>query len=550
MIRVNNVTLSFGKRVLFDEVNLSFTKGNCYGVIGANGAGKSTFLKILASDIEPSKGSIEITPGERMAVLNQNHFAFDDHTALHTVLMGHQKMWKVMQERDAIYAKADFTEEDGIRAGELEGEFGEMGGYTAESDAAALLSDLGVRESLQGTLMRELPGALKVRVLLAQALFGNPDILILDEPTNDLDVETINWLENFLADYENIVIVVSHDRHFLDAVCTHVADVDRQKIKIFTGNYSFWYESSQLMARQLSDKNKKTEDKRAALLEFIARFSANASKSKQATSRKKALEKLTIEEIEPSNRRYPGIIFKQLREVGNQILNIEKLAKKAEDGRWLFSNVTFSVNKGDKIAFVSKDHLALATFFNVINGLTPADNGKFEWGTTVTKAYLPNDNSEYFTGQQINLMDWLRQFVPPHVTDVDEPFLRGFLGKMLFSGDEVLKNTNVLSGGEKVRCMISRMMLQDPNVVILDEPTNHLDLESIQSFNESMSNFKGIVLLTSHDHTFLQTVANRVIELTPSGIIDRLMSFDEFLDDARVKQMREEMYPQEALARV
>jgi len=549
MIRVNNVTLSFGKRVLFDEVNLSFTKGNCYGVIGANGAGKSTFLKILAGDIDPTKGSIEITPGERMAVLNQNHFAFDDHTALHTVLMGHTRMWNVMQERDAIYAKVDFTEEDGVRAGELEGEFGEMGGYTAESDAAALLSDLGVRESVQGTLMRELPGALKVRVLLAQALFGNPDILILDEPTNDLDVETIDWLENFLADYENIVIVVSHDRHFLDAVCTHVADVDRQKIKIFTGNYTFWYESSQLMARQLSDKNKKTEDKRAALLEFIARFSANASKSKQATSRKKALEKLTIEEIEPSNRRYPGIIFKQLREVGNQILNIEKLGKKAEDGRWLFSNVTFSVNKGDKIAFVSKDHLALATFFNVINGLTAADTGKFEWGTTVTKAYLPNDNSEYFTGEQINLMDWLRQFVPPHVTDVDEPFLRGFLGKMLFSGDEVLKNTHVLSGGEKVRCMISRMMLQDPNVVILDEPTNHLDLESIQAFNESTSNFKGIVLLTSHDHTFLQTVANRVIELTPSGIIDRLMSFDEYLEDARVKQLREEMYPREALAK-
>jgi ATPase subunit of ABC transporter with duplicated ATPase domains len=548
MIRVNNVTLSFGKRVLFDEVNLSFTKGNCYGVIGANGAGKSTFLKILAGDIDATKGSIEITPGERMAVLNQNHFAFDDHTALHTVLMGHKRMWSVMQERDAIYAKTDFTEEDGIRAGELEGEFGEMGGYTAESDAAALLSDLGVRESFHGTLMRELPGAIKVRVLLAQALFGNPDILILDEPTNDLDVETIDWLENFLAGYENIVIVVSHDRHFLDAVCTHVADVDRQKIKIFTGNYTFWYESSQLMARQMSDKNKKTEDKRAALLEFIARFSANASKSKQATSRKKALEKLTIDEIEPSNRRYPGIIFKQLREVGNQILNIEKLGKKAEDGRWLFSNVTFSVSKGDKIAFVSKDHLALATFFNVIDGLTTPDSGKFEWGTTVTKAYLPNDNSEYFTGEQINLMDWLRQFVPPHVTDVDEPFLRGFLGKMLFSGDEVLKNTHVLSGGEKVRCMISRMMLQDPNVVILDEPTNHLDLESIQAFNESASNFKGIVLLTSHDHTFLQTVANRVIELTPTGIIDRLMTFDEFLEDARVKQLREEMYAREALA--
>ena len=549
MVRVNNVTLSFGKRVLFDEVNLTFTKGNCYGVIGANGAGKSTFLKILAGEIDATKGNIEITPGERMAVLNQNHFAFDDSTVLHTVLKGHQKMWAIMEERDAIYTKADFSEEDGIRAGELEGEFGEMGGYTAESDAAALLSDLGVKEAMHGTLMKELPGVLKVRVLLAQALFGNPDILILDEPTNDLDVETINWLENFLADYENIVIVVSHDRHFLDAVCTHVADVDRQKIKIFTGNYTFWYESSQLMARQLSDKNKKTEDKRAALMEFIARFSANASKSKQATSRKKALEKLTLQEIEPSNSRYPGIIFKQLREVGNQILNIEKLAKKAEDGRWLFNNVSFSVNKGDKIAFVSRDHLALTSFFDIINGELAADGGKIEWGTTVTKAYLPNDNSEYFEGQHVNLMDWLRQFVPPHVSDVDEPFLRGFLGKMLFSGDEVLKNTNVLSGGEKVRCMISRMMLQDPNVVILDEPTNHLDLESIQSFNESMSNFKGIVLLTSHDHTFLQTVANRVIELTPGGIIDRLMSFDEYLEDARVKQLREEMYPREALVK-
>jgi ATPase subunit of ABC transporter with duplicated ATPase domains len=550
MIRVNNVTLSFGKRVLFDEVNLTFSKGNCYGVIGANGAGKSTFLKILSGEIDPTRGSIEIAPGQRMAVLNQNHFAFDENTVLHTVLMGHKHMWEVMQERDAIYAKENFTEEDGIRAGELEGEFGEMGGYTAESDAAALLSDLGVKESLHGVLMKELAGALKVRVLLAQALFGNPDILILDEPTNDLDVETINWLENFLADYENIVIVVSHDRHFLDAVCTHVADVDRQKIKIFTGNYTFWYESSQLMARQLSDKNKKTEDKRAALLEFIARFSANASKSKQATSRKKALEKLTIEEIEPSNRRYPGIIFKQQREVGNQILNIEKLSKKAEDGRTLFSNVSFSVNKGDKIAFVSRDHLALTSFFNIIDGDMSADGGKLEWGTTVTKAYLPNDNSAFFSGKDINLMDWLRQYVPPHVTDVDEPFLRGFLGKMLFSGDEVLKKTAVLSGGEKVRCMISRMMLQDPNVVILDEPTNHLDLESIQSFNESMSNFKGIVLLTSHDHTFLQTVANRVIELTPGGIIDRLMSFDEYLADLRVKQLREELYPRESLVKV
>lgn len=542
MLRVNHVTLSFGKRVLFDEVNLTFTSGNCYGVIGANGAGKSTFLKILAGEIEPTKGSVEIAPGQRMAVLNQNHFAFDEYPVLHTVLMGHQKMWKTMLERDAIYAKPDFSEADGIRAGELEAEFGEMGGYTAESDAAALLSDLGVGESFHAILMKDLAGVLKVRVLLAQALFGNPDILILDEPTNDLDVETINWLENFLAGYENIVIVVSHDRHFLDAVCTHVADVDRQKIKIFTGNYTFWYESSQLMARQLGDKNKKMEDKRAALLEFIARFSANASKSKQATSRKKALEKLVIEEIEPSNRRYPGIIFKQLREVGNQILNADRLSRTAEDGRRLFSHCSFSVSKGDKIAFVSRDHLALTSFFDIINGAQSADGGKYEWGSTVTKAYLPNDNSAFFQDKDINLMDWLRQFVPPHVTDVDEPFLRGFLGKMLFSGDEVLKKVSVLSGGEKVRCMLSRMMLQDPNVVILDEPTNHLDLESIQAFNESMSNFKGIVLLTSHDHTFLQTVANRVIELTPGGIIDRLMSFDEYLEDARVRQLREELY--------
>ncbi len=542
MITVNNVSLSFGKRVLFDEVNLSFSKGNCYGVIGANGAGKSTFLKILSGEIDPSKGTIDITPGERMAVLQQNHFAFDEHTALQTVMMGHQKLWQVMQERDTIYAKEDFTEADGMRAGELEGEFGEMGGYTAESDAGTLLGELGVGEEYHQAFMKEIPGAMKVRILLAQALFGNPDILILDEPTNDLDVETISWLENFLADYENIVIVVSHDRHFLDSVCTHVADVDRQKIKIYTGNYTFWYESSQLAARQLSDKNKKMEDKRKDLLEFIARFSANASKSKQATSRKKALEKLVIEDIEPSNRRYPGIIFKQDREVGNQVLNVEKLFKKADDGRVLFSDVSFSVNKGDKIAFFSKDHLALTSFFEIINGKMQADKGKYEWGTTITKAYLPNDNAPYFEQKDINLMDWLRQFVPPNVTDVDEPFLRGFLGKMLFSGDEILKKTSVLSGGEKVRCMISRMMIQNPNLVILDEPTNHLDLESIQSFNESMVNFKGVVLLTSHDHTFMETVANRVIELTPKGIIDRLTTFDEYLEDDRVKQLRETMY--------
>jgi ATPase components of ABC transporters with duplicated ATPase domains len=536
MITVNNVTLSFGKRVLFDEVNLSFSKGNCYGVIGANGAGKSTFLKILSGEIEPNKGTVEITPGERMAVLKQNHFEFDNNTVLHTVLMGHKKLWEVMHERDAIYAKADFTEEDGIRAGELEAEFGEMGGYTAESDAASLLSELGVKEDIHQSLMKDISGALKVRVLLAQALFGNPDILILDEPTNNLDVVTISWLENFLAEYENIVIVVSHDRHFLDAVCTHVADVDRQKIKIYTGNYTFWYESSQLAARQLSDKNKKMEEKRKDLMDFIARFSANASKSKQATSRKKALEKLVIEEITPSNRKYPGIIFKQQREVGNQILNVEKLAKSI-DGRVLFSNVNFTVNKNDKIAVVADDQMAITAFFEIINGEMQADEGKYEWGSTITKAYLPNDNSKYFTGD-LNLMDWLRQFVPPHVTDVDEPFLRGFLGKMLFSGDEIMKKTYVLSGGEKVRCMISRMMLQDPNLVILDEPTNHLDLESIQAFNESMTNFKGVVLLSSHDHTFLQTVANRIIELTPNGVIDKLMSFDEYLEEKQARKMQ------------
>lgn len=539
MISVNNVTLSFGKRVLFDEVNLSFTKGNCYGVIGANGAGKSTFLKILAGELEPNKGTVDISPGERMAVLKQNQFEFDEFTVLNTVLMGHKNLWKTMHERDAIYAKPDFTEEDGMKAGELEAEFGEMGGYTAESDAASLLSELGVEEALQQSLMKDISGALKVRVLLAQALFGNPDVLILDEPTNNLDVTTISWLENVLADYENIVIVVSHDRHFLDAICTHVADVDRQKIKIYTGNYTFWYESSQLAARQMGDKNKKTEDKRKDLLEFIARFSANASKSRQATARKKALEKLVIEDITPSNRKYPGIVFKQLREVGNQILNVEKLSK-SFDGKPLFSNVSFTVNKGDKIAIVADDQMAVTAFFEIINGEATADKGKYEWGTTVSKAYLPNDNTKYFT-DNLSLMDWLRQYVPPHITDVDEPFLRGFLGKMLFSGDETLKKTGVLSGGEKVRCMISRMILQDPNVVILDEPTNHLDLESIQSFNESMENFKGIVLLSSHDHTFLQTVANRIIELTSNGAVDKLMTFDEYLEDKKARRSKGEL---------
>lgn len=540
MISARNITLAYGKRVLFDEVNINFVKGNCYGVIGANGAGKSTFLKILSGEIEPNKGTVEITPGERMAVLKQNQFEFDNCTVLNTVLMGHKRLWDVMHERDAIYAKADFTEEDGMKAGELEAEFGEMGGYEAESNAASFLNSLGVKDELHQSLMSEIPSNFKVRVLLAQALFGNPDILLLDEPTNGLDIETIGWLENFLADYENIVLVVSHDRHFLDTVCTHVADVDRAKIKVFTGNYTFWYESSQLMSRQISDKNKKNEEKRQALLDFIARFSANASKSKQATSRKKALEKLTIEEIEPSNRKYPGIIFQPLREVGNQILNVENLSKSV-DGRKLFDKVSFSVNKGEKIAFLSRDPLAITSFFEIISEAINPDSGKFEWGTTITKAYLPQENNEFFK-EGLSLMEWLRQFVPPHVTDADEPFLRGFLGKMLFSGDDIQKKTNVLSGGEKVRCMVSRMMLQNPNLIILDQPTNHLDLESIQSFNEGCQTFPGIVFITSHDHTFMQTVANRIIELTPNGIIDRLMTFDEYMEDARVKELRAEMY--------
>jgi ATPase subunit of ABC transporter with duplicated ATPase domains len=542
MISANNITLAYGKRVLFDEVKINFTKGNCYGIIGANGAGKSTFLKILSGDIEPNKGTIDITPGERMAVLNQNQFAFDDHTVVSTVLMGHKEMWKVMHEKDALYAKEDFSEADGIKAGELEEKFGEMGGYTAESDAATLLSELGVKDEVHNLLMKDVAANVKVRVLLAQALFGNPDILLLDEPTNNLDVETISWLENFLADYQNIVLVVSHDRHFLDSVCTHVADVDKNKIKIYTGNYTFWYESSQLAARQASDKNKKAEDKKKDLLEFIARFSANASKSKQATSRKKALDKLVFEDIVASSRKYPGIIFKQDREVGNEILKVDNLSK-VIDGKTIFSKVKFDIQKGDKIAFISRDPIALTSFFEIINGKMKADGGTFEWGTTVTTAYLPNDNSEYFAGNTDNLMDWLRQFVPPNTKEtVDEDFLRGFLGKMLFSGEEILKKTNVLSGGEKVRCMVSKMMLQNPNVVILDEPTNHLDLESITSFNDGMIAFPGIVLLSSHDHQFMQTVSNRVIELTPKGIIDKLMSFDEYLEDERVKATREEMY--------
>ncbi len=540
MISVNNVTLAYGKRVLFDEVNLKFVKGSCYGVIGANGAGKSTFLKIISGEIEADKGTVDISPGERMAVLKQNQFEFDETSVLNTVLMGHKKMWDIMNEKDSLYMKEDFSESDGIRAGELEGEFGEMGGYTAESDAATFLNELGVKEEFHSSLMKDIPSNLKVRVLLAQALFGNPDILLLDEPTNGLDIETISWLENFLADYQNIVLVVSHDRHFLDAVCTHVADVDRGKIKIFTGNYTFWYMSSQLIARQQSDKNKRVEEKRKDLMEFITRFSANASKSKQATSRKKALDKLVVEDIEPSNRKYPGIIFQPLREVGNQILTVENLGKNI-DGRVLFNKISFTVNKKDKIGFISRDPLAVSVLFDILNNKSEQDSGSIEWGTTVTTAYLPIDNSNFFS-YDIKMIDWLREFVPANITDADEQMMRGYLGKMLFSGEDVFKKTNVLSGGEKVRCMISRMMLQNPNMIILDQPTNHLDLESIQSFNESCNNFPGVIFMTSHDHTFMETVANRIIEITPNGLIDRLSTFDEYLQDERVKGLREDMY--------
>jgi ATPase subunit of ABC transporter with duplicated ATPase domains len=540
MLSTNNVSLAYGKRVLFDEVSINFVKGNCYGIIGANGAGKSTFLKILSGEIDPNKGTVSITPGERLSILKQNHFEFNDYTVLNTVLMGNKRMWDIQQEKDALYLKEDFTEADGIRAGELEAEYGEMGGYTSESDAAQMLNNLGVKEEYHQYYMKDLTGTQKVRVLLAQALFGNPDILLLDEPTNDLDVETIRWLENFLADYEHTAIVVSHDRHFLDTVCTHVADVDRSKISIYTGNYTFWYESSQLAARQQSDKNKKMEEKRKDLLDFIARFSANASKSKQATSRKKALEKLVIEDIKPSNRRYPGIIFKPERQVGNDILKVEKLSAYHE-GNTLFEDVSFDIGRTDKVLITSRNQLAITTFFNIINDEAKPTQGSFIWGTTITKAYLPNNNQYYFENS-LNLMDWLRQFVPPNVVDADEDFLRGFFGKMLFAGDELNKKTNVLSGGEKVRCMLSRMMLQNPNAIILDEPTNHLDLESITAFNNGVVDFPGVVLMATHDLAFANSVCNRVIELTPKGIIDRICTYEEYLENPKVHELRESMY--------
>ena len=539
MLSVTNLSLRYGKRVLFEEVNLKFTPGNCYGIIGANGAGKSTFLKILSGEIDPATGEIYVTPGERMSVLSQNHFAFDSYPVLQTVMMGNKKLWKIMEEKDAIYAKTDFNEVDGDRAGELETLFAEMQGWNAESDAANMLSGLGVPESDHHKLMSDLNGKEKVRVLLAQALFGNPEILLLDEPTNDLDVETISWLENFLADFQNTVIVVSHDRHFLDAVCTHVADIDFGKIQLFTGNYTFWYESSQLALRQRSDQNKKVEDKRKELQEFVERFSANASKSRQATSRKKLLEKLVIDDIQPSTRKYPGIIFKPERDCGDQILNVDGLSKSAPDGSLYFNDITFTMTKGDKIVILSKEHSAITMFLEILMGHLKPEAGEYKWGSTITRSYLPNDNAKYFTGDD-NLVDWLRQFSK----DKDETNIRGFLGKMLFSGEEVMKKSNVLSGGEKVRCMVSRMMLANANCLILDEPTNHLDLETITAFNNSLKDWKQVALFTSHDHAFVQTVANRIIEITPSGIIDKRMSYDEYITDDSIKTLRDTMYPE------
>ncbi len=536
MISTTNISLRYGKRVLFEDVTVKFTPGNCYGVIGANGAGKSTFLKILSGEIDPASGQVHITPGERMAVLKQNHFEFDDIPVLQTVIMGHKKLWEVMNEKDSIYMKSEFTDEDGMRAAELEGLFAEMDGWNAESDAASMLSGLGVKESLHDKPLKELTGNEKVRVLLAQALFGNPDILLLDEPTNDLDVETISWLENFLADFKNTVIVVSHDRHFLDAVCTHVADIDFSKLQIYTGNYTFWYESSQLALKQRYDQNKKAEDKKKELQDFIARFSANASKSRQATSRKKLLEKIVVDDIKASNRKYPAIILKPDREAGDQILSVENLSY-TNDGETLFSNVNFSLDRGDKVAILSRNHIAITSFFQILAGEKEASTGSFKWGITTKQAYVPNENASYFE-EPVSLVDWLAQYS----TEKDESFVRGFLGKMLFSGEETLKKCTVLSGGEKVRCMLSRMMLQGANVLMLDEPTNHLDLESITAFNNSLIDFKGTVLFTTHDHTFMQSIATRIIELTPSGIIDKNMTYDEYLENEQVKALRDEMY--------
>lgn len=539
MITVSNLSLRYGKRTLFEEVNLKFTAGNCYGIIGANGAGKSTFLKILSKEIDPTSGSVSFTPGERMAVLTQNHYAFDEFPVIEAVLMGHKELYSIMKEKDALYAKEDFTEKDGERAGELENLFAEMDGWNAENNAATMLSNLGIKEEFHYSLLKDLDGNQKVRILLAQALFGKPDILLLDEPTNDLDIQTIAWLEDFLASYEGIILVVSHDRHFLDTVCTHVVDIDFSKMNIYTGNYTFWYESSQLALKQRADQNKKTEERVKELQEFIRRFSANASKSKQATSRKKALDKINIDEIQPSNRKYPGIIFNhQGREAGDQILQVEKLGKEL-NGEVLFSDINFMVNKGDKIAILSENSLATTAFYEILNGRDKDYKGEFKWGVTINIADIPNDNSEYFKAKDTNLVDWLREYSDG---EKDEQFIRGFLGRMLFSGEDVLKQSSVLSGGEKMRCMFSRMMLQQANLLMFDEPTNHLDLESITALNNGMKDFRGIILFTSRDHELTQTVANRIIELTPGGIIDKLMTYDEYISSDVVKQQREELY--------
>lgn len=539
MLSVSNLSVQFGKRVLFDEVNVTFTQGNCYGIIGANGAGKSTFLKILSGKQEPTSGRVILEPGKRMSVLEQDHYAYDDYTVIDTVIMGNKVLSKVKKEMDELYA--DYSDEHAERIGELQIQFDEMNGWNAESDAAALLSNLGITEDMHYTMMSEMDGKLKVRVLLAQALFGNPDVLIMDEPTNDLDFETISWLENFLANYDNTVIVVSHDRHFLDAVCTHISDIDFGKINHYSGNYTFWYESSQLAARQRAQQNKKAEEKAKELQEFIARFSANVAKSKQATSRKKMLEKLNIEEIKPSSRRYPAIIFERDREAGDQILHVENLATSI-DGQVLFQNVDINLAKDDKVAVISKDSRATTAFYEILNGNLKPDAGTFAWGITTSQSYLPVDNSDFFT-QDLSLVDWLRQWAKTE-EEREEVYVRGFLGKMLFSGEEALKNCKVLSGGEKVRCMLSRMMMLRANVLMLNEPTNHLDLESITAFNNSLKNFKGTVLFTTHDHEFSQTVANRIIELTPNGIIDRYMTFDEYMDDKNIQELREKMYKQ------
>jgi ATPase subunit of ABC transporter with duplicated ATPase domains len=538
MISVQNLSLRYGKRVLFEDVNIKFTEGNCYGIIGANGAGKSTFMKILSGEIDPTTGKVEISKDMRMSVLKQNHYEYDEMTVLETVMRGNTKLFEIMSAKDALYAKEDFTEEDGIKAGELEGIFAEMDGWNAESDAATLLSSLGIKEDLHYKLLKELDGNQKVRVLLAQALFGNPDILLLDEPTNDLDLQAIAWLENFLADYDKIVLVVSHDRHFLDTVCTHVADIDFGKINIFTGNYSFWYESSQLLLKQRSDQNKKAEDKIAELKEFIARFSANASKSKQATSRKKALDKIKVEDMKASNRKYPAILFNnQVRDAGDQILEVDGLSKSL-NGELMFSNIKFDLKRGQKIAIVSENSLATTAFYKILMGEDSDFTGTFKWGVTVTPTYLPNDNSEFFEGKDENLIDWLRQFSE----EKDETFIRGFLGRMLFSGEETLKKCSVLSGGEKMRCMLSRMMMLKGNVLCLDEPTNHLDLESITALNNGMKDFKGTILFTTRDHELAQTVADRILEITPKGLIDREMMFDDYLTDSRVKEIKADLY--------